>query len=576
MASLLQLRELSIRFHASVTNPGSTPPDADPLSVSTAPRLVWAVDGLNLSVDKGERVALVGESGSGKTITALAALGLLQDVELRGSIQWKGEELHGASPTRLRRLRGKEIAMVFQEPMSALNPLLTVGRQVGEVLETHEGLTKAQAHERAVELLQKVGIDDPGRRARSYPHQLSGGQRQRVLIAMALACQPELLIADEPTTALDVSLRQQILELLLSLQEETGMGILLITHDLPIVKRFASRVAVMQAGCIIETGGAESVFQRPSHPYTQRLVQSQPRPLVGAPGPRDILLDVRQLHCDYAIPTGLFRKRRFTALHRENFVISRGETLGVVGESGSGKTTLAMAVMRLVQARVTGLVKLSGVDLLGLGSTALRKERRRFQPVFQDPYSALSPRLTVRQILEEGLRLHRPELTWQQRLDRCELIMAEVGLSPEGLQRYPHEFSGGQRQRIAIARAVLQEPELIILDEPTSALDLSIQQQILELLVMLQETKGFAYLFISHDLHVIRSISHRCLVMQYGKIVEFGATEHVLTSPRHAYTQQLLDAAFPEERLQALERDRLAAMANRPVPRALRLNEQPS
>jgi microcin C transport system ATP-binding protein len=574
MASLLKFRELCIRFQSSLNEKGAA---AEASSEPSATRLSWAVDGLNLAIEKGERVALVGESGSGKTITALAALGLLQDVDIRGSIQWKGEELSGASVARLHRLRGKEIAMVFQEPMSALNPLLTVGRQVGEVLERHEGLTKGQALDRATELLQKVGIDDPLRRSRSYPHQLSGGQRQRVLIAMALACQPELLIADEPTTALDVSLRQQILELLSGLQKETGMAILLITHDLPIVKRFASRVAVMQAGSIIESGDAESVFQRPSHPYTQKLVQSQPRPLVGAPGPRDILLDVRQLHCDYAIPAGLFsRKRRFTAVHRENFVVSRGETLGVVGESGSGKTTLAMAVMRLVEARVTGLVKLNGVDLLGLSSNGLRKERRRFQPVFQDPYSALSPRLTVRQILEEGLRLHQSELTWQQRLDRCESIMQEVGLSPEGLQRYPHEFSGGQRQRIAIARAVIQEPELIILDEPTSALDLSIQQQILELLVALQEAKGFAYLFISHDLHVIRSIAHRCLVMQYGKIVEFGATEHVMSSPRHAYTQQLLDAAFPEERLQALERDQLHLGANRPVPRALRLDEQTS
>jgi microcin C transport system ATP-binding protein len=572
MTSMLQFRELSIRFPGSGRTLAKVAASETALEPD-AQRISWAVDGLNLSIDKGDRVALVGESGSGKTITALAALGLLQDVELRGSIQWKGEELNGASPSRLRRLRGKEIAMVFQEPMSALNPLLTVGRQVGEVLETHEGLTKSQAHERAVELLQRVGIDDPSRRARSYPHQLSGGQRQRVLIAMALACQPELLIADEPTTALDVSLRQQILELLWALQDETGMAILLITHDLPIVKRFASRVAVMQSGSIIESGDAESVFQRPSHPYTQRLIQSQPRPLVGAPGPRDILLDVRQLHCDYTIPSGLFRRRRYAAVHRENFVVSRGETLGVVGESGSGKTSLAMTVMRLTSARVTGLVKLNGIDLLSLSAAALRKERRRFQPVFQDPYSALSPRLTVRHILEEGLRLHRPELTWQERLDRCESIMVEVGLEPQGLHRYPHEFSGGQRQRIAIARAVLQEPELIILDEPTSALDLSIQQQILELLVNLQETKGFAYLFISHDLHVIRSIAHRCLVMQHGKIVEFGATEHVMTSPRHPYTQQLLDAAFPEERLQAIERDRLASISNRPVPRALRVDE---
>jgi microcin C transport system ATP-binding protein len=478
-------------------------------------------------------------------------LGLLSDAEHKGQILWRGEDLLQASLSRMRQIRGQEIAMVFQEPMTALNPLLTVGRQIGEVLETHEGLTAAQAHERAFGLLEKVGLDDAERRARAYPHQLSGGQRQRVLIAMALACRPALLIADEPTTALDVSLRQQVLDLLVDLQEESGMAILLITHDLPLVRRFAQRVAVMQTGRVVEQGGVEEVFRRPGHPYTQRLIQSQPKLMVGLPGKRDVLLDVRQLHSEFLLHSGWVHQRSFIALQKESFVVSRGETLGVVGESGSGKTTLGMSILRLGSARVTGQVKLGEVEILGLSGTALRAERRRFQPVFQDPYSALSPRLTIRQILEEGLALHQPQMSRAERLDRCREILQEVGLVPESLGRYPHEFSGGQRQRIAIARAVVLEPELIVLDEPTSALDVSIQQQILELLVRLQEDKKLTYLFISHDLAVIRAVAHRCLVMQKGRIVEFGPTHHILRAPRHPYTQQLLDAAFPEERQQA-------------------------
>jgi microcin C transport system ATP-binding protein len=532
LTPILDIRALSLRFQAA------------------AAQGPWVVDGLHLSLMPGERLALVGESGSGKTVSALSILGLLTDVERKGEILWKGEDLAKASDARMRQIRGREIALVFQEPMTALNPLLTVGRQVGEVLETHEGLTVAQAQARAVELLDRVGLDDPERRARAYPHQLSGGQRQRVLIAMALACRPALLIADEPTTALDVSLRQQVLDLLADLQREEGMAILLITHDLPMVRRFAQRVCVMQTGRVVEQGAVEEVFRKPTHPYTQRLIQSQPKLMVGLPGKRDVLLDVRQLHSEFLLPTGWFYQRSFTAVHKESFVVSRGETLGVVGESGSGKTTLGMSILRLGVARVTGHVKLGESEILSLSGQALRAARRGFQPVFQDPYSALSPRLTIRQILEEGLVLHHPQMTRPERLDRCRQILDEVGLAPESLGRYPHEFSGGQRQRIAIARAVVVEPELIVLDEPTSALDVSIQQQILELLVRLQERKKLTYVFISHDLAVIRAIAHRCLVMQKGRIVEFGPTHHILRAPRHPYTQQLLDAAFPEERQQ--------------------------
>jgi microcin C transport system ATP-binding protein len=439
--------------------------------------------------------------------------------------------------------------MVFQEPMTALNPLLTIGRQIGEVLELHEGLSRAEAHERAAGLLDRVGIDDPQRRALAYPHQLSGGQRQRALIAMALACRPALLIADEPTTALDMTLRQQVLDLLIALQEDTGMGILLITHDLPMVRRFAQSVGVMQSGRLVESGPVEAVFTKPQAPYTKALLDAQPKKMVGAPGPRQVMLEVRRLSCQFAVGGSLFRSRFHTAVNRESFIATRGETLGIVGESGSGKTTLGLSLLRLSAARVSGEVRFDGVDLLALSGAEMRSRRASLQAVFQDPYSALSPRLTVGQILEEGLRLHRPAMTPSERLARCEACLEEVGLPADAIGRYPHEFSGGQRQRIAIARAIIFEPALLLLDEPTSALDLSVQQQILTLLVQLQQAKGLTYIFISHDLSVIRAIAHRTLVMRQGSIVEFGATDDVLGQPRQPYTQQLLDAAFPEERL---------------------------
>jgi microcin C transport system ATP-binding protein len=464
-----------------------------------------------------------------------------------------------ASAQRLRGLRGKDIAMVFQEPMTALNPLLTIGRQIGEVLETHEGMGQGLAERAAVDLLDRVGIDEPDRRATAYPHQLSGGQRQRALIAMALACKPALLIADEPTTALDMTLRQQVLDLLASLQAETGMAILLITHDLPMVKRFAERVGVMQAGQLVEMGKAEEILERPNHPYTRSLVDAQPRQLVGSPGPRNVTLEVRRLQCAFTWSAGFLKTRKHIAVRKESFVANLGETLGIVGESGSGKTTLGLALLRLASAQVSGEVRFDGIDLLKLSRSAMRSKRRQMQVVFQDPFSALSPRMTVGQILQEGLRLHFPLLSKGERLERCEKILEEVGLPVDSLNRYPHEFSGGQRQRIAIARAVVVEPDLLLLDEPTSALDLSIQKQILELLVRLQQTKGLTYIFISHDLSVIRAIAHRTLVMRHGSIVEFGATQDVLGQPKNEYTQELLDAAFPEERMRRaaeLERNR--------------------
>ena len=528
---LLEVRDLQVRF-----------PKANG-------EFSLAVSNLSFEVSAGERFALVGESGSGKTVSALSLLQLLPEAQTTGEILFRGESLMQASAQRLRGLRGKDIAMVFQEPMTALNPLLTIGRQIGEVLETHEGMGQGLAERAAVDLLDRVGIDEPDRRATAYPHQLSGGQRQRALIAMALACKPALLIADEPTTALDMTLRQQVLDLLASLQAETGMAILLITHDLPMVKRFAERVGVMQAGQLVEMGKAEEILERPTHPYTRSLVDAQPRQLVGSPGPRNVTLEVRRLQCAFTWTSGFLKTRKHIAVRKESFVANRGETLGVVGESGSGKTTLGLALLRLASAQVSGEVRFDGVDLLKLSRSAMRSKRRQMQVVFQDPFSALSPRMTVGQILQEGLRLHFPLLSKAERLERCEKILEEVGLPVDSLNRYPHEFSGGQRQRIAIARAVVVEPDLLLLDEPTSALDLSIQKQILELLVRLQQTKGLTYIFISHDLSVIRAIAHRTLVMRHGSIVEFGATQDVLGQPKNEYTQELLDAAFPEERM---------------------------
>lgn len=513
-----------------------------------------AVDSMSLDVFAGERVALVGESGSGKTVTALSVLGLLPDAHTRGEIIWSpanasapagvGTDLLSCASRDLRAIRGKDIAMVFQEPMSALNPLFTVGQQIAEVLELHEGLSSKQAFERAVALLERTGVDDPGRRANAYPHQLSGGQRQRVVIAMALACSPRLLIADEPTTALDVTIRAQVLELLADLQREEGMAILLITHDLPLVEKFAQRVGVMQLGKLVEEGETFKVFSNPQHEYTRRLLSSRPKRMVGASVERDVILSGGKVRCEYDIPTGWFSKRHFIAVGRESLTLSRGETLGIVGESGSGKTTLGMAMLRLSSATVTGEVRFGNESLYKLSQREMRRLRRHLQIVFQDPFSALSPRMTVGQIIGEGLALHFPELSDGDRRDRIAQMLEEVGLPADSAGRYPHEFSGGQRQRIAIARAVILQPEVILLDEPTSALDVSIQQQVLELLVKLQQRHGMAYLFITHDLAVIKAIAHRVMVMRGGEVVESGFTEEVLSRPREEYTWQLVNAAL--------------------------------
>jgi microcin C transport system ATP-binding protein len=527
---LLQLQDLTVQFDPTGQRPA-------------------AVQSLSLSIAPGERLALVGESGSGKTMTALAILGLVPGALVTGQVCWQGEDLVGAPESRLQAIRGSEIAMVFQEPMTALNPLLTVGQQIAEVLQTHEGLTVAQALHRAGELLERVGIDSAEHAVMAYPHQLSGGQRQRVLIAMALACRPKLLIADEPTTALDVTLKQQVLDLLLDLQRETGMAILMITHDLPMVRRFAQRVAVMQSGCLVEVNETASLFAKPEQPYTRQLIAAEPVALIGPAQKGPIMVEVRQLQCQYAIGGSWFRPRYKSVVNGVSFVATKGETLGIVGESGSGKTTLGLTLLRLSSAIAKGQIRLDGQDIMGMATKTLRSLRRDFQVVFQDPFSALSPRRTILQILEEGLRLHMPDLDAAARRQRCEQALVEVGMPIEALGRYPHAFSGGQRQRIAIARALIVEPKLLLLDEPTSALDLSIQKQILELLVSLQKAKGLTYVLISHDLAVMRAMAHRVLVMRHGNIVEFGATEHVLQRPRQPYTQSLLDAAFPTERL---------------------------
>lgn len=528
--SLLRLSDLTVRFGQMDEGPA-------------------AVESLSLTIEPGERLALVGESGSGKTVTALAVLGLVPDAQVTGQVLWQGEDLLDASAMRLQSMRGSEIAMVFQEPMTALNPLLTVGQQIAEVLQTHEGLAPVQAMQRAGELMERVGIDSAEHAVMAYPHQLSGGQRQRVLIAMALACRPKLLIADEPTTALDVTLKQQVLDLLLDLQRETGMAILMITHDLPMVRRFAQRVAVMQTGRLVEVKETAALFSAPEQAYTKQLIAAEPVPLVGPAQKGPIMVEVRQLQCSYPIGGSWFRPRYRSVVNGVSFVATKGETLGIVGESGSGKTTLGLALLRLSSALVKGQIRLDDHDIIGLTSKTLRGLRRDFQVVFQDPFSALSPRRTIAQILEEGLLLHAPQLDASERQQRCEQALSEVGMPIEALGRYPHAFSGGQRQRIAIARALIVEPKLLLLDEPTSALDVSVQKQILELLVGLQQAKGLTYVLISHDLAVMRAMAHRVLVMRHGNIVEFGATEHVLQRPRQPYTQNLLDAAFPTERL---------------------------
>ncbi len=501
--------------------------------------------GVGFDVPAGGRVALVGESGSGKSITALAILGLLEreGARLSGAIRFEGEDLVQASEARLRALRGRAIGMIFQEPMSAFNPLHTVGRQVAETLLVHEGLTAQAARERAIELLDLTGIREPRSTVGAFPHQLSGGQRQRAMIAMALACRPRLLIADEPTTALDVTLQAQILDLLAHLQREMGMAVLMITHDLPLVRRFAEQVVVMRQGAVVEQGGVEDVFSRPAHDYTRLLLESAPVRDIAPPRAQAAVLEARAVRCvREGQGGGLFRRARGqTILHGIDLALRAGETLGVVGESGSGKTTLAHVLLRLLAGE--GEIKIDGVDWQALRGEPLRRARRSAQVVFQDPFAALSPRMTIEQIVGEGLRVHEPELDNGARRTRVIEALEEVGLGADMLWRYPHEFSGGQRQRIAIARALVLRPRLIVLDEPTSALDVSVQKQVLTLLQELQRRHGLSYLLITHDLRVIRAMAHRVMVLRDGRVVEEGETLDLLANPREAYTRELVEAA---------------------------------
>ncbi|TDY23218.1 microcin C transport system ATP-binding protein [Paraburkholderia sp. BL6665CI2N2] len=511
-----------------------------------------AVSDVTLAIQRGERVALVGESGSGKSVTALSILRLLSDAQVSGSIRFDGEDLLGRTEREMRGLRGSDIAMIFQEPMTALNPLYTVGDQIAETIVVHDGVSANEARKRAVALLGRTGIAEPGKRVNSYPHQLSGGQRQRAMIAMALACRPRLLLADEPTTALDVTIRAQIVDLLLELQrdeaDKRGMAVLLITHDLNLVRHFAQRIAVMEKGVLVESGPVEQVFGSPQHPYTQRLLASRPeRTVVPVLPISPVLLEARGISVAFKtkLPgfSGWFRSGRFRAVADANVSVRQGETLGIVGESGSGKSTLAMALLGL-QRTVHGEIEFQGRALdsyRGAEQTALRSN---MQVVFQDPFSSLSPRQTIERIVGEGLALHRPAMTPQARRDKVISVLREVGLDRTVLQRYPHEFSGGQRQRIAIARALVLEPRILILDEPTSALDVSIQQQVLKLLAGLQRKYNLGFVFISHDLAVIGAMAHRVAVMQNGSIVESGEVEEIFATPAHPYTRKLLKAAL--------------------------------
>ncbi len=531
------------------------------ISFGAGRREKFAVNHLDLEIGIGERVALVGESGSGKTLTSLAPLRLEPEgAKVSGKILWKQKDgktvdLLSLPGQDIREIRGREIAMVFQEPMTALNPLFTVGNQIIEAVQIYQPLiSKADAVAAAIDLLRKTGIPEPERRFHSYPHQLSGGQRQRAMIAMALACKPRLLIADEPTTALDVSLRLQILDLLKELQEESiadgGMAILLITHDLNLVKHFAQRVAVLNQGNLMEVGSTKQVFEHPDDPYTRALVNSEPvRNLAPLMPLAPVLLKTEDLTVAYPSSESVswFKKApAHKVLKKVSFSLKQGQTIGVIGESGSGKTTLGMAVLGLLgdsAAQVTGDVDVLGNDWQKLKPAEKRAMRSSLQVIFQDPFGSLSPRMNVLQIVSEGLDVHFPKLSAADRETRVVDMLKEVGLDRSALLRYPHEFSGGQRQRIAIARALILRPQILVLDEPTSALDVSIQKQVLALLTELQKKYNLAYLMISHDLAVIRAMSHEVMVLKGGKVVEFGDTETLIKHPRQIYTKELFAAA---------------------------------
>ena len=527
--------------------------DVQNLSVGFAGKEV--VHDISFSVAPGEKLALVGESGSGKTVSALSLLRLVPDARLGGTARFEGRDLLSLPERELRTLRGQDIAMIFQEPMTALNPLMTVGDQISEVLALKMGQALDKCAQNAIELLAETGIDEPQRRYHAYPHQLSGGQRQRAMIAMALACQPRLLLADEPTTALDVSLRGQILDLLARLQQQHGMAIVMITHDLNLVRRFADRVIVMEQGRIVEQAATQALFDNPQHPYTQRLIASRPvRDLLtathGLAAAAPVMV-AKGLRVSYPTPLpglrGWFKRGEFVAVQGADFSLPAGLTLGVMGESGSGKSTLALAALGLLPFQ--GDLQVAGAAW-GQSAGHNRALRRQVQVVFQDPFSSLSPRMTVEEIVGEGLGVHEPGLSLQARRERVVEALQDVGLGDDGasglaslLGRYPHEFSGGQRQRLAIARALIIRPRVLLLDEPTSALDVTVQKQVLQLLQRLQREHGLSYLLITHDVDVIRAMAHQVIVMKDGIVIEFGATEAVLMQSSHAYTRILVSSA---------------------------------
>jgi microcin C transport system ATP-binding protein len=528
-APLLSVRDLSVAFSAGGHE-------------------TLAVDRVSFDIGKSETVALVGESGSGKSVTALSILKLLPYPAAShpsGSIAFKGRDLLPLSERNMRRVRGDDITIVFQEPMTSLNPLHTIEKQIGEILLLHRGLTGAAARARTIEVLTQVGIPDPQSRLGSYPHQLSGGQRQRVMIAMALANEPDLLIADEPTTALDVTVQAQIIELLQDIQRRLGMSLLFITHDLGIVRKIAQKVCVMKEGKIVEQGAVEHVFTAPAHPYTRALLAAEPKPDPAPPQPdAPVILQATDLKVWFPIKRGLMRKvvGHIKAVDGISIDLRKGETLGVVGESGSGKTTLGLAILRLISS--DGPIVFMGNQLQGLRFKQMRPFRRDMQIVFQDPYGSLSPRLSVADIIREGLQVHQPQMTERERDARVVQALGDVGLDPATRFRFPHEFSGGQRQRIAVARAIVLEPTFVVLDEPTSALDMLIQSQMVDLLRELQRRRNLTYLFISHDLRVVAALASRLLVMRQGKVVEAGAAADLFKNPQTDYTRALFAAAF--------------------------------
>ncbi|WP_198262738.1 ABC transporter ATP-binding protein [sulfur-oxidizing endosymbiont of Gigantopelta aegis] len=522
------------------------------VSFNTLAGEINVVRDINFSLHSGETMALVGESGSGKSVTAMSILRLHDEEKVNyssGSILFNDHDLLGIDESQIKAVRGSEISMIFQEPMTSLNPTFTVGSQIMEPLLIHKNMSKTAAKKRAIELMELTGIPEPQHRFNAFPHLLSGGQRQRMMIAMALACEPKLLIADEPTTALDVTVQLQILLLLEKLKKEFSMAVLMITHDLNLVKYFADNVCVMQDGNIVEQGSVDALFAQPEHPYTIKLLKSEPERVIPDGETQSLqdkskLLSGHALKCYFTSSKGFFKRTTNTvkAVDNIDLFLREGETLGLVGESGSGKSTLGRCLLRL--EKCSGDIFFNQQQIDQLKHTALRPLRKEFQVVFQDPYSSLSPRMTIEQIVGEGLLIHFPQLNKLQRRERIKKILLEVGLEDNILWRYPHEFSGGQRQRIAIARVVILEPKLILLDEPTSALDVSVQKQVLELLRELQERHKISYLFITHDLKVIEAVAHRVMVMKNGQIVESGDTEQIFNAPKEVYTKKLLTASL--------------------------------